>query len=207
MGDMARPRFLRLPAEQQRAILAAALDEFAAHGFAGASLNRIIEAAGISKGAMYYYFDGKDDLYADVLRRQLEELVREGGPMPVPADSGGDAFWSTLQEHYLRLFRLLASSPPTAALLRDWLNGPAGPSLWAAQQEAAAATMPWLTQTVEAGRRAGAVRDDIPQDLIIAMAMGMGQAMDAWLITQPPADLDAAIGTLIGMLRRALGPG
>ena len=34
-----------------------------AHGFENASLNRIIKKAGISKGAMYYYFDDKMDLY------------------------------------------------------------------------------------------------------------------------------------------------
>ena len=44
-------------AQQQETILRAALAEFAAHGFADASLNRIIEAAGISKGSLYYYFD------------------------------------------------------------------------------------------------------------------------------------------------------
>ena len=45
---MARPRFYKLPPEQQQAILRAALDEFATHGFNAASLNRIIDASGIS---------------------------------------------------------------------------------------------------------------------------------------------------------------
>jgi AcrR family transcriptional regulator len=54
-GDsMVRPRFAKLPQTQRDAILRAALDEFAAHGFHDASLNRVIEAAGISKGSMYY---------------------------------------------------------------------------------------------------------------------------------------------------------
>ena len=65
---MPRPRFHKLPPAQQQAILGAALDEFATRGFSAASLNRIIEAAGISKGSMYYYFDGKEDLYAHVAR-------------------------------------------------------------------------------------------------------------------------------------------
>jgi AcrR family transcriptional regulator len=55
---MVRSRFARLPPEQQQVILRAALEEFAARGFHDASLNRVIEAAGISKGSMYYYFDG-----------------------------------------------------------------------------------------------------------------------------------------------------
>jgi AcrR family transcriptional regulator len=44
--------------------LEAAAKEFVAHGFEAASLNRILDDAGISKGAAYYYFDDKTDLYA-----------------------------------------------------------------------------------------------------------------------------------------------
>ncbi len=61
---MVRPRFAKLAPEQQQRILQAAIDEFSAHGFHDASLNQVIEAAGISKGSLYYYFDGKDDLIA-----------------------------------------------------------------------------------------------------------------------------------------------
>ena len=68
------------PPAQQQAILRAALDEFAAHGFHDASLNRVIDAAGISKGSMYYYFDGKEDLYAHVTRVELERLFACVGP-------------------------------------------------------------------------------------------------------------------------------
>jgi AcrR family transcriptional regulator len=206
MGVMARPRFHRLPAEQQRAIMAAALEEFAAHGFAAASLNRIIETAGISKGSMYYYFDGKDDLYADVIRGQLEALVARTGPVPVPDPVDADAFWDELQDLYLRLMRELGRAPEAAALLRDWLTGSGGPSLRDAAQEATEATMPWLVQAIAAGQRVQAVRSDIPAELIIALAMGLAQAIDSWLVTRPPSDLDAAVVTLMGTMRRALGP-
>lgn len=77
--SMVRPRFANLPSAQQQAILNAALDEFAAHGFHDASLNRLIDAAGISKGSMYYYyyyyFDSKDDLYTHLTHVELERLV------------------------------------------------------------------------------------------------------------------------------------
>ena len=81
---MVRPRFAKLPPTQQQAILGAALEEFAAHGFHDASLNRVIDAAGISKGSMYYYFDGKEDLYIHVARVELERLFARLGPFPDP---------------------------------------------------------------------------------------------------------------------------
>ena len=82
---MVRPRFAKLAPEQQQAILQAALNEFAAHGFHDVSLNRVIEAAGISKGSMYYYFDGKEDLYGYVTQIGLERLFSGLGPFPVPS--------------------------------------------------------------------------------------------------------------------------
>src|SRR6188768_1387319 len=112
---MVRPRFAKLPPAQQHAILRAALDEFAAHGFRDASLNRIIEAAGMSKGSMYYYFDGKEDLYAHVIRTQLEGLFQRSGPLPVPDTQDPDDFWTTLEGHYLRLMQMLTTAPHSAA--------------------------------------------------------------------------------------------
>ena len=82
---MVRSRFSRLPPEQQRRIVDAAVEEFARHGFHDASLNRVIETAGISKGSMYYYFDGKEDLYAYVARVELERLFADLAPFTVPA--------------------------------------------------------------------------------------------------------------------------
>jgi len=202
---MARPRFQQLPAAQRDVILNAALDEFSARGFADASLNRIIATAGTSKGAMYYYFDSKEDLYAEILRRQVEQLFQDG-PLPVPEASDADEFCHTLEGHYLRLMRMLIGTPQTAVLLRDWLTGAASPALREAQHDAEQATLPWLTQTVAAGQRIGAIRTDLPPGFLIAIAMGMGQAMDTWLITQPldGSTLAAAVHTLIGMMRRAL---
>ncbi|WP_417563079.1 TetR/AcrR family transcriptional regulator [Microbacterium sp.] len=202
---MARPRFHRLPAEQQEALLDAALQEFAAHGYGRASLNRIIAAARVSKGAMYYYFDGKEDLYATILRRQVERLFQDG-PLPVPTASDVNAFWETLEEHYLRLMQLLVATPLTAALLRDWLTGAASPALREAKADVEQTTLPWLRKTVDVGQRIGAIRTDLPADFLIAVALGMGQAMDTWLIIQAltEPELAAGVHSLIDMMRRAL---
>ncbi|HWT33007.1 MAG TPA: TetR/AcrR family transcriptional regulator [Microbacterium sp.] len=202
---MARPRFHALPSERQGAILDAALDEFSAHGFAGASLNRIISVTGVSKGSMYYYFDSKEDLYADVLRRQVERLFQDV-PLPVPEATEADEFWNIIEGHYLRLMRLLVATPQTAALLRDWLTGAASPALREAQHSAEQATLPWLAETVAAGQRIGAIRTDLPADFLIAVLLGMGQAMDTWLIIRPltEPELAADVHAAIDMMRRAV---
>ena len=54
-------------AETRENILSAARDEFSAQGFQGSSLRRICSAAGVTTGAIYFFFQGKDDLFETVL--------------------------------------------------------------------------------------------------------------------------------------------
>jgi AcrR family transcriptional regulator len=204
---MVRPRFAKLPSAQQQAILSAALDEFAAHGFHDASLNRVIDAAGISKGSMYYYFDSKEDLYTHVTRVELGRLFEAVGPFSIPTETEPDTFWSTLEDYYLRLMTALSDSPQLAALIRGWLAASSS-ALQQAQQELEQSVMPWLESALAAGQQVGAVRADLPSDLLIAVVVGMGQAMDTWLVTQQP-DADALpqlVRVLVGMIRRAMKP-
>jgi AcrR family transcriptional regulator len=56
-------------------ILAAATAEFAAHGVAGARVDRIAAEAKANKRAIYDYFGDKNTLFAVVLERALAELA------------------------------------------------------------------------------------------------------------------------------------
>ena len=70
-------------------LLAEATRLFADRGFDRTSVQEIVEAAGVTKGALYHYFGSKDDLlhevYARVLRLQTERLEEiAAGPGTVP---------------------------------------------------------------------------------------------------------------------------
>ncbi|MEO9103531.1 MAG: TetR/AcrR family transcriptional regulator [Terrimesophilobacter sp.] len=203
---MVRPRFLKLPQQQQQVILHAALQEFAAHGYRDASLNRVIDAAGISKGSMYYYFDGKPDLYAHVARTELGGLFAQVGPPPELESGDADTFWSLLEEYYLRLVRALAASPQSAALMRGWAAASKDAAFQAAQNELEQESVPWIEQALAAGQRVGAVRTDIPPTLLIAVVLGMGEAMDLWLLAQDVDDdaLPTLVHSLVSMIRGAV---
>ncbi len=65
----------RLPAGERRtAILDAAMQEFAARGFHGASIDDIAQAAGISKALIYEHFPSKKDLHVSLLDMHVQEL-------------------------------------------------------------------------------------------------------------------------------------
>lgn len=106
---MPRPRFNTLPPDKRQRILEAAALEFASRVFEQASLNRIIEAAGISKGAAYYYFDDKADLYATVVHEGWRSLLPKDGLDLARLDRA--CFWPTLRNSTRRCSRPPDNSP------------------------------------------------------------------------------------------------
>ena len=73
---MARPSkkasaTLRNPERSRARILAAALKEFSAKGFAGARVDAIARRACINKRMLYHYFGDKEELFKAVLRKKI----------------------------------------------------------------------------------------------------------------------------------------
>ncbi len=57
-------------------ILASALNLFITHGYHGLSMRVIAEAVGVSKAALYYHFQDKEQLFLAVLDAQLDHFER-----------------------------------------------------------------------------------------------------------------------------------
>jgi len=62
-------------ADKRQSILDAALDEFAARGFADARLDDVARRAGVAKGTIYLYFRDKESLFQDLVRTRLSPLI------------------------------------------------------------------------------------------------------------------------------------
>lgn len=63
--------------ETREHVLAAAAKVFAKRGFHGASLDAIAEEAGFSRGAVYYNFADKEELFLDLLDRRCAERSQD----------------------------------------------------------------------------------------------------------------------------------
>lgn len=79
----------RIQREKQDIILEAALDVFSKHGFRGATIDQIAEAAGMSKPNLLYYFPRKEEIHKrlmiemlDVWLAPLREMDSDGDPIP-----------------------------------------------------------------------------------------------------------------------------
>lgn len=75
----------------RRQILAAATDVFSRKGYAGTTLDDITAAANLSKGAIYWYFDSKAELFNTILGErssvflELLDDAAQSAPSPLAA--------------------------------------------------------------------------------------------------------------------------
>lgn len=85
------PRTKQADPLARRQILAAALEVFSKQGYAGTTLDDITAAANLSKGAIYWYFESKADLFATLLGERssiFSEILLDaarGAPGPLAA--------------------------------------------------------------------------------------------------------------------------
>lgn len=205
---MPRPRFHKLPADKQRRILECAAAEFGAHGLDGASLNRIIEKAGISKGAVYYYFDDKTDLLATVLEWTIDELL--GTSRVEAAALTRESFWPSLQALYEQSTARARHQPWAVAVHRRFHNLPvavreSGPL---ARVQDSVAT--WLRKLLVRGQELGVVRADLPGELLVSLALALDEAADRWILERwdsiPPHEMDAMASKMFDILKRLFEP-
>jgi AcrR family transcriptional regulator len=80
-------------------LLRAALDLFTERGYAATSVREIVDAAGVTKPVLYYYFKNKEDIYLELFRepfvyfsKVLEDAYNEKG---------------SVRERIVRLFDLI----------------------------------------------------------------------------------------------------
>lgn len=78
----------RIQQRNRERILEAALEVFSQHGFRGATLDQIAQAAGLSKPNILYYFSGKEEIHVTLLNGLMDawlapmrEIDAEGDPI------------------------------------------------------------------------------------------------------------------------------
>lgn len=88
-------------AERREAILNAALEEFAARGFAATRLDDVARHAGVAKGTIYLYFRDKEALFQELVRTMLSPLVGKIETVPV-ADLPARAVAEVIADLFVR---------------------------------------------------------------------------------------------------------
>jgi TetR/AcrR family transcriptional regulator len=175
-------RSTRIQLEKRRVILDAALDVFSAHGFRGATVDRIAERAGMSKPNLLYYFASKQAIYVAALEDTLQEWLQPLANL----DPAGDPIAEI--GHYINAKLEMSRTRPEASKLfaneilhgapaiRGFLGGP----LKALVDDKAAVIAGWID--------AGRLNAVDPYHLIFMI----------WAVTQHYADFEVQIRAVLG---------
>lgn len=109
-------KFEALSEDKQKIIMNAAMKEFVKGGYDKASVNNIVEAAGISKGSLFYYFSSKKMLYL-YLFEYSENLIIENTRSYLSRDSAD--FIRRMSETMAGNMNLLKEHPLVFAFARS----------------------------------------------------------------------------------------
>ena len=93
--------------------LPAAAAVFAAHGYDAAKIDDLAKHVGVPRATLYYYFSGKEDILAFLLRSLLDDVAAE---VRRAVEGNGDGL-ARLRAALHAQLEVLAANPETAQLL------------------------------------------------------------------------------------------
>ena len=195
----------RKPAHQHfdalKAIREHAFALFGRYGYEGVSIGDIGRAAKLYKGALYWHFENKQQLYLDC-QRQLHALFNEYIFDPMRAH--GDGVTRILML-FTGLGRLLRDPRVTEGVAGYWLipSGPAAAPIVKAQRAFEAACVDTMKETLRLGVEQG--RFDYKDDLeeMARAIIALVEAVVLPLRHQAPEDVNRILGVLARSLFRA----
>lgn len=156
-------------------LIAAARAVIAREGYAGASLRKVAEAAGVTTGAVSYYFANKEAMVTAVAEALFDEydawLAAQGGRADPQSLCEELLTWTTsgAGEPWLVALQLVVGARGDAGLARviERRNG---------------RFMKNLTEVLARGQRDGVIRSDVPADVL---ADQLGAMADGWALMFP----------------------
>ncbi|GAA3761181.1 TetR/AcrR family transcriptional regulator [Plantactinospora mayteni] len=166
---------------------------FAARGYAGVGLAEIVQAAGVTKGALYHHFENKAALFHAV----LAEVQREVAGRVVAAAEAPDDPWTRFTAG---CEAFLAASTDPAVQRIMLVDGPAvlGWAQWRALDEVNSARH--LTEALDALIETGVLAPQPVAPLTRLLSGAMNEAA-LWLATSGrPEDMTYTVAALTRML-------
>jgi AcrR family transcriptional regulator len=188
--------------DAREALLQAAAEVFAAHGFVRASVDQIAERAGYSKGALYWHFASKEDIFLALLEERIDAPTRDAIELLETAPPERD-----MSVEASRLFTELLGRERDVLLLEHeyWSHAVRDARLRARYAKRRAAMRAALTSALEArlehlGTPMPDARLDELATAILALSAGLAQQK----LADPDSVPDELLGETIVLLYRGL---
>jgi AcrR family transcriptional regulator len=198
----------RRAADRQRSeplperLLAVATRLFAEKGFEATSVQEIVAAAGVTKGAMYHYFAAKDDLLYEIYHRllimQTQRLEQFADGLGTTAERLHAAAVDVLDTSFLHLDELTVFFRSMHLLPQE-------------KRKAVRAERRRYHERfralVEEGQAEGIFRTDVPADIVVQFFFGAVHQLSTWYRPGGPLTAHDVSEHYVGLLLDGLGPG
>jgi TetR/AcrR family transcriptional regulator len=167
-------------------LMTAAVELFASKGYAATSVREIVESAGVTKPALYYYFKSKDGIFLEIMGEALRAFEETIGAALEAGGSATERIYRLLD----RLFTLILDNLDVVRLAHALYFGPPhdGPVFdMDAFHEGLQAAILGL---VNEGMAAGELRESDPEPVALAIlgaldtAEGIALCHPEWGLTQ-----------------------
>lgn len=176
------PRRTRIQQEKRELILEAALEVFSMHGFRGATIDQIAEAAGMSKPNLLYYFRRKEEIHETLIQRLLDTWL---GPLR-ELDDVGDPL-TELRSYIRRKLEMARDYPRESRLFaNEILQG--APRIMPLLEGELKNLVEEKVAIIKGWMRAGKIVRTDPWHLIFSI----------WATTQHYADFDVQVRAVLG---------
>jgi len=203
-GLMPRQRFLNLAPEARARLLDVATKHFAQRGFEAASLNEILAEVGISKGAYYYYFEDKEDLFATALEGALDAMLASQS-IPQVDTLTRERFWPTVEGFVMSWTEVFDTSSDIFQVAAQFTEAQRRNPRFAPIIAKAQAMYRML---IETGQRVGCIRTDVPIDVLVRLVEANDAALDGIFASRHPkvtrANVDEHVKLVFDTLKRLL---
>jgi len=189
--------------ETHERILDAAEELFLTRGLNETSMNDIVKATGLSKGALYSHFDGKEELILAIHERKIEETIEQfTGSTPGEMNS---------VEKLTRLADLalsLDAHPRTfqASSFEFMAAVSRNPAAWPALNKRHSRLTGFIRAVVEEGQASGEIREDVDAGQVAAVLFAAAEGLNYhWATTERPFDPVRVKATLLDLIIDGLG--
>ena len=152
-------KFEQLADLKQMSIIDASVNEFANNGFKNASVNKIVEKAGISKGSLFNYFKSKNLLFDHIYQIALREVKTYLAK--VRNESENDDFFTRFSKIINSGVTFINKHPRLAKIYFRLLNSDDSPHGKAIIKKLHSEAIRYLSDFVDTGIERNEIRSDL----------------------------------------------
>ena len=184
IGRMPLARYESIEESLKTRILDVSKQEFSAHGFEGASYNKIIQRIGISKGSMYYYFENKEDLFITCFLDAFAHATGRFGFDYTTFPLGDDVqtYWNSIKMISSKQWNDVLQHPLLMSLMRQLVSLGTDHPIFRKLNAVCEGLSEYgdLMAILEHGVKIGAIRDDVPLNVLVRM----NTEYEVWLMQE-----------------------